>query len=521
MAILTQAEIKKVVQEIQQQEETTRRALAKRRQKIYRDGGMDFLIEKINEEFGRDSIKEMRLAPINLLKKIVNKRSTIYKRAPKRIASNGNQRDQDLLDYYVEEFDADNLLKKANIYYNLQANAILYPLLGERDFSYRVLPPYLYSAKANPDDPLKADAYIFSFFDEDVVLEDNILPATGVQGFSKQRGTAQNRSKNMVDSNERYTEDASDRYVFWTDQQHFTTNAAGVPLLDEFNNGENPFGVNPIVNVAKDRDDSFWATQGSDVVDLVIAIQSGWSDLLTIAKNQGFSILTIVSKDKPEKMSVGINKAVWLKQPDDGPAPSISYVQANSPLSEYKEILMELLGLLLSTNDMNPKEIGGTNSARNFSSGFQALIETADTLEARESDIPVFRDVEREFWPKLAKIHNWYFDKGFLSSEARALGRFSDDFQVSTEFGSLKPLESDKDRLEVVEKKNSLGIITRKQMIREVYPGKSDEEVDQMIEEIDEEKEERRRMAERMFGSDADLAAQESEEDSEDGESEG
>jgi len=489
-----------MVREIQGEEETSRRALSKRRQKIYRDGGLDFLIEKIHEEFGRDSIKEMRLAPVNLLKKIVNKRSTIYKRAPGRVVTNGNQKDQDLLDYYVQELDVDNLLKKANTYYNLHSNAILYPLLTDKDFSYRVLPPYLYSAKANAHDPLKADAYVFSFFDEDVVLEDNVLSATGVQGFSKQRGTATNRKDNLIDSNERFMNYASDRYVFWSDEQHFTADGAGDLIsMREMDDGANPFGVNPIVNIAKDRDDSFWATQGSDVVDLVIAIQSGWSDLLTIAKNQGFSILTIVSKEKPEKMSVGINKAVWLKQPDDGPAPSISYVQANSPLSEYKDILMELLGLLLTTNDMNPKEIGGSNSARNFTSGFQALIETADTLEARESDIPVFRDVEREFWPKLARLHNWYFDSGQLSAEARALGRFSDDFEVSTEFRSVKPLESEKERLEVVEKKHKLGIMTRKQMIQEIYPTKSDEEIDQMIEQIDQEKAERVNQAQEMF----------------------
>ena len=156
----------------------------------------------------------------------------------------------------------------------------------------------------------------------------------------------------------------------------------------------NPIGLIPCVNVAKDRDNEAWATQGEDMVDLTIAVQLGWTDLLTIAKHQGFSILTITGKEEPKHLNIGINKAIFLKQDIDEPAPSISYVQGNSPLSQYKDLLMEMLALLLSTNDMDPKSIGGSAGAQSFTSGFHALIAMSDNLDAVEADKPLMLDAD-------------------------------------------------------------------------------------------------------------------------------
>ncbi len=113
---------------------------------------------------------------------------------------------------------------------------------------------------------------------------------------------------------------------------------------------------------------------------------------------------------------------------------------------------MELLGLTLSTANLNPKEIGGTASARQFNSGFQALIESADILEARKSDMNPLRRGEQELWELLKRWHNWMFDMNILRDDARSFGKFSEDFQMSISFADVKPMESEKEVLEIIDK---------------------------------------------------------------------
>lgn len=500
--ILGQGQLQKLVEEINQQEEESRRAEFKKRHDIYRDGGAEYLLEELVREFGTDSIKEMRIAPINLLKKIVNKKSTLYKKPPVRAAA--NEKDQALVDYYVNEFDLDVTMQKAQRYFHLFSNLVIYLVPKEDRIQIRVVPPYLYSVVTNQLDQTFADAYLFnSFTEEGLILPfDDVPSATGAQGYTREDGVRE--SGDRINSQEDALNPENRNYIFWSDQQHMTLDASGSPMIDPNKDHEeqflNPWGEMPIVNVAKDRDSEFWATQGKDMISLTMTIQKAWTDLLTYSKHQGYGIPVFIGEEEPTKLEFGVNRAIFLKQKPDGPTPSFSFVSSNPPIGEQKDMIMELLGLLLSTNDMNPKEIGGTNSARNFSSGFQAMIENADILEAREADKPVFRTVEKQLWHKIRLIHNWMFDFGVLNEEAQALGKFSDELEVGVEYSDIKPLESESDRIGHVKELMSLGLLTKRQAIKKLQPSKSDEEIEQDIEQISQETQERVTQARAQFG---------------------
>jgi polyhydroxyalkanoate synthesis regulator phasin len=181
-------EVKRAVQEILEQSEVTRRAEAKRRHDIYKDGGRRFLIEQIRKEFGEDAVTEMRLAPINLLKKIINKRSQVYKKAPQRICE--LESDQQLLDYYVEELKVNELFQKVNRYYNLLSNTCIYVRPNGDEIKADVVPSYLYSVKANEVDQTKIEGFIFSSFKEDsmIATQTNLTSATGYQTLPLESG---------------------------------------------------------------------------------------------------------------------------------------------------------------------------------------------------------------------------------------------------------------------------------------------------------------------------------------------
>ena len=486
---LSADQIEKIISEVQGAAEVDRRAMAKRRMDIYRDGGKAFLIEKILREFGQDALSEMRLTPINLLKKIVDKRAGVYKRPPTRKAS--VDKDQALVDHYVEEMAFNVLMQKANKYLCLLSNSVLYIRPHEGCLKADVLPNYLYSIVPDPYEPTEPETFILSAFAQEGIVSPQTAPisATGAQSFSEQKYTKP--AGDIVASQEQSTDPSAAQYIFWNEHEHFTTDSNGSkyfnPTLDD-TQFDNPIGKCPLINIARDRDTDVWATQGEDMVDLTIALQMGWTDVMTIAKHQGFSILTITSEDQPKDMRLGVNRAVWLKANPNGPQPSIGYVQGNSPLAQYKELLTELLGLLLTTNNMDPGAIGGANKPQNYTSGFHALLAMADSLEAIEADKPLMLDVEKEAWELIAAWHNWMFDNQMLEPEIAALGKFSEGFSLVIQFADVKPLESEDERINRIKTLLDMGLITKIDAIKRLHLDMTDEQAAEKLDLIDKEK---------------------------------
>lgn len=489
MGILTQTQITQAITEINEGAEKSRRAEMHRRHRIYLDGGKQYLIEQLIREFSPDAVKEMRLSPVNFLKKIVNKKSTIYKEAPFRKTESAS--DQALLDYYVEALDVNGVMQKGNRYYNLFANCAIYTRPCENKIEVKVVPPYLYSLIANALDLTKIEGYIFSdFYEEGQINPETDLPsATGAEGFSRSRGLKV--LNDQIASGEAQANPENRSYILWTDEQHMTLNSKGIPIKLDPASGEeqflNPVGQMTIVNLAQERDNTPWALQGADMVDVCIAIQLGLSDLLSIAKHQGFSLLSIVSEEEPQNLKIGLNRAIWLKATEGQPTPSIAYVQASSPLDQYKAIILDLVALLLSTNDMSVNAIGGANQTKTVTSGFQALIEMSDTLDVIEQQKPIMKKAEKELWDHIKAWHNYLYENDLLDEEVRKLGVFSDDFEIQINYRDMKPIESEQERVNTVKELMSLHLLTRKDAVKKLNPDLSDEQIEEKLQELDQE----------------------------------
>lgn len=493
MEILSQDQIKQIIEEIDSPPEVDRRAGFQRRQEIYNDGGKRFLLEQLTREFKADSIKEMRIAPINLLKVIVDKRANLYKQPPIRTCMNA--KDQALLDYYTTELELNERMEKAHRYFTLHSNTTIYtvPNLQAGTIKVHIIPPYLYSAAPNQIDKTKPDVFVFSAFSQEgrITILDDVPSATGVQGFDRQKGLQQPGTK--LASEQHDSEAKARRLIWWTDKEHFTTNGEGEKILNPEMGPDqilNPIEQMSVINLAKDRDNEFWSKQFEDTVDLTMALMLGWSDLLSIAKMQGWSQLVISSMEEPKQLTIGLNKVVWLKMAPDPsvPAPKMEYISPSSPLDQYKGLLMELLALLLTTARLNPRSVGGSNTSSSYTSGFHALIENADILEARKADMSPLRSAEQDTWRVIAAWHNYMFDTGVLEQEARSLGKFSEEFEVQVQYAEVKPLESEQDKLAEIEKKRALGLITRAESLKRLYPDMTDEQIKAKIQEIDGER---------------------------------
>jgi hypothetical protein len=483
--ILDKDTIKQIVAEITDMPEKNRRAEMLRRHTMYKDGGKVFLIDQVRKEFNEDAVKEMRLCPINVLKKIINMKSMVYKKSPIRRCMNPD--DQVLVEYYADELSLDIKMQKANRFYNLFANCEIYVRKDEDgDLCLDIIPPYLYSLSSNPMDLNKIDAKIFSAFSDqsEMTVQKDLPSATGVGLFNTDKSYVSNEKKVSTDG-VRSTKDYI-RYMIWTAENYCVTDYKGNVIDAADEDLTNPIGMIPSVTLAKDRDNETYSTVGADIPDLTLTIQMGWSDLNSIAKHQGYSLLTMTGPEAPEKMVMGLNRVIWMKTKPDEPTPTISYVTAASPLAEYKDLLVEQLAMLLSSNDLNPQSVGGTFSANGSgaTSGFHAMINSSDTIEAINMDKPVLKNAEEELWEIIVRYHNYLFDAGQLTDEAKALGKFSEDFEIDIRFPDVRPMQSETDMMAIIKEQMALGILSKKQALQKLNPDMTDEQIDQLMTDI-------------------------------------
>jgi len=504
---LTGEFLKSTIAEIESESERTRRALAKRRHDIYRDGAEKFLIESIRREFSESAVKEMRLVPLNLLKIIVQKIARVYSRPPTRKATNPS--DQQLVDYYVNDLRMNELMQKANRYYVLASNTALYvrPKINPMDpesnkLAFNVVPSYLYSVIPNHIDRTEIDSYIFSAFVAEGMIapDEGLTPATGRQGYSASPGYKTDRD--IVDSREKSMSQNAEQYLFWTKDWHVTTDSTGSPLMDTSQGEEqfiNPIGRLPVVGLQKDRDNEAWATDNEGTVSICMTIASAWSDLVTIAKHAGFNICSIISEEEPTKLTIGVNRGIHLKPTQTAPNPSISFVSQNPPLAEYEGIVTTLAKLVLMTSNVEPGSVNASQ-AQSFTSGFHQLLAMSDALEAIKADQPVMRRAEEDVWDVVKKFHNWMFDSNLLNSKSRKLGRFTDDFSVSIQYAEIKPIESEQDRLARVKQLFELGLATKRDAMQILHPEMSEEDIDLKLLEITQESAMRMDRARQLVG---------------------
>ena len=96
-------------------------------------------------------------------------------------------------------------------------------------------------------------------------------------------------------------------------------------------------------------------------------------------------------------------------------------------------------------------------------------------------------DAEHELWEVISKWHNYLFDVGLLQPDVKALGKFSEDLDVSVVYAATKPMESDQERISTVKELLSLGLISQQDAIKRLNPDMTPDQVDQKIKEIEDE----------------------------------
>jgi hypothetical protein len=295
-------------------------------------------------------------------------------------------------------------------------------------------------------------------------------------------------------------------YAIWTDDQHVSITATikrlgngKIETIITYNDIEgnpgnvNPLGVLPFVYYSKD--------DGGNPTDYPvvnpITRQAIFynvlnSDLLSAASLQGYGIRTIsATQDILNSMQVlheGLTTAVELPQSEDTnmPETKLDFVNPSPDLAGQKDTYLAYLTQVLSQHGINAGSIvtGGTES---FSSGLDRALANADVQNVVKNNQVGYADVEKAVF-EIIKVWQKEIVKEMVFGEDEHLEIFYPRPQV---------LISDKETLENIEKRMSLGLLKKHRALMMLNPNLSEE---QALEEVQSTEQERAARASMFLG---------------------
>lgn len=421
---------------------------------IYEGNLLPQVLDDLAQELSPESYAAIcgRVAPINILKRTVDKLSTIYAKPIKRTVINGTPQDEELLHWYEEQMDINAVMNGTNELFNLHKCTVFEPYVDEMKPRLRSVPS-----------------------DRSLMLSDNTVDPTRPTIWVKLMGTCdyQGREKTVL-------------YIY-TNDYFIPVTEDGDLLTEVLAQNENPEGINPIgqltgtyVNQSRF---SIVPTIDSDMLRMTKIIPVILSDLNFAAKFQCFSIIyTIDAETSNARYSPN---ALWNLKSDatSEKKPEIGFIKPTADIQQILSLVQAELTFWLNSKNIRPGTIGGL-SAENFASGISKAIDEMDTVEARQKQVPEFMRAERKFWELITKKLHPYWMKNKMIDQTLM---FSPNCEIKIEFPEQLPMSDRESVLNNLKLELELKLTTRERAIKTLNPEMSDAQVEELMADIDEQ----------------------------------
>jgi len=399
------------------------------------------------------SVAVERIAPINVLRKVVDKLSTIYQQNPVRTIDEGTEIDSELLKYYEDSFSINRVMNSANEFMVMSKASAVMP------FIHRGV-PRLRSLPAN----------------KFIVLSSDPIDPTFMTHFITIQGKCRDR-----DGNEAI------KYNVWTDEEFLIINSKGEIQSDEMlalgnPDGINPFGKIPAVYINR-SDDMLVPYVDSDMLQMTILIPLVLSDLNVGAM---FTVWPIMwSRDVEVKDMVYSPKTLiqMFTDPTTNKTPELGTLEPKMDIPNQLSLLQSELGFWLNTKNIRAGAVGQL-TVDNFSSGISKMIDEGDTVEERKRQIEIFKKAEADLWDLVINyMHRVWVQSGMM--EQKQL--FTPGVDVDTEFPVQLPMTTRGQVVTDLVAEVNAGFISRREAIKKLNPEFTDAQIDELILEIDTE----------------------------------
>lgn len=422
---------------------------------IYEGNLIKYVEEDLHESLSEASFDQMRerICPISIIRKLVDKLSTIYQQSPSRIIEDGTDTDTELLEWYIKTLKFDSRMNIANEYFNLFKSTLVQPVIDP----YKRLP----FIRIIPSDR-------FLPISENEVNTLDVTKVVTLEGKKRVSG----RDVEVFYVYSPYTFEAID------------SNGDPVPeIMAQYGlDGTNPYGVLPFVYVNRSMA-RLVPTPDSDVLRLTKLIPVLISDLAFAIKFSCFSINYAINCS-PENLTMAPNAFWTLQGSDPEKKPEIGSIKPQVDIQEVMNFIETTLSLWLQTRGIKPGAIGSAQG-QDFSSGISKIIDEMDTVEDREKQVQFFTAAEESFWNILMIMHNEWVDRRLIDQTAK----FSPNAKVVTKFVPQLPLISRGQLVADLKSEVEAGFTTRLEAIKRLNPSMSEQAAEELLDEIEGEDE--------------------------------
>lgn len=491
-----------VLADIKSEENITRKRDQQKRSDVYNDKQDVYILERLRREFSQKTVDEMRkILSINLSKRIIDEKSSVYMREPERLFSTRSgteltEDQMDLLSSLYENLPINMAMKKANVLHNLhgQCTVMCVPDM-KGGFKVRAVAPMHYDVIPSADNPEEAFAIILNVWDKD--LRETVRSGNGESTQLNHYKTNDHMNQKIADENDRRA--LLERYIVWTKDAHFTMDGKG-NLKSEVT--PNPIGMLPFIDVAPaDKDFQFFVRRGSSTVDFSLDFGMMLSDNSNVIRLQSYSQAVIASEKIPQNFTVGPNHILHLKLDPKRPElnPSFQFVTPNPDLAGTQAFLESLLNLHLTSLGMDPSVLTPRNESQKFTSGLDRLLSMISKFDATRDDFALFRRVEDQLLGIMYRWSNVFqnvIGEGELKDEFKG-PQLPEDLQIDLMFAEPEAVQTKSEKLEHLNQARSNGYKSRIDVLMEVNNVDRDKAIE-IAQQIDED--------ERMFGEFSDVS---------------
>lgn len=395
------------------------------------------------------------IVPINVLQKIIDKLSKIYQQQVTRRILDGRPEDSELLVWYEDNFRINQMMNISNEFFNLTKTTLVEPYIEDGSPKLRVIPN-----------------------DRFIPYSNNMVNPTKLTHLT------------VVLAEESHDEERKAIYLTWTDEEVIIWDSGlkiRVDLMERFledmPDGVNRFGRIPYVYVNQSSN-LLIPKHDTDVLTMTLEIPNQLTYLNYGVGYNAFPITYGIDIDD-EGLERAPN-AFWSikSDPDSDKTPQVNTIKPVIDISETLNFIQSELAFWLNTKGIRPGAIGSAD-AENFVSGISKIVDEMDTVEARKKQIEYFENAEMDLWDLVFNhMHPYWSQRGLIENNTV----FTPTALVQTEFLQPTPLETRGDLVANLQAEISAGFISRKRAMKKLNPEMSEDEIEELLEEIDEEK---------------------------------
>ncbi len=487
---------KQIIEEILAPENQERKNEAFKRYECYKDLTKNWVVQELLKTFSQDTVTQMgyAIANVSLVKKVINKLARVYSNGVTREIV-GNEEATDSLKELSKVLELNDKFKKTNRYLRLQNNVQMYlkpvPLSnGKYTVKPEILQPYLYDVVEDFYDRTKMLCLVISDYEKNLVnYTTSDVSSAGVRRQTTTYKMGDGKDQVIADSPSDATISGSEhkQFIWWTDSFHFTTDSKG-NILSSTDELENPIRQIPSVDFNLDQDNQYWSIGGSDLIDAGILINSMLTQVNNIGVVQGYGQMWMKGKKLPTNVVVGPNKIIRMEYEEGEPVPDLGFAQADPKLQELMEAIQMYTALTLTTNNLSTSGVSTQLSgSATFPSGIAMLIDKAESQEDVKDQQELFVNKEQKVWDIIKKWMDVYSTRNLLD-ESLLSSPIPDAAEISVSFPQANIIQTEKEKLEVIEKRKDLGLNTMIELMMIDNPSLTKEQAAEKLIEITKEK---------------------------------